>query len=113
MRALYLRRRAALLEGLARHCDGLLTVHNADAGLHVSTLLPDGVDDLDIVARMTARRLTASPLSACYAGDLRRNGLLLGFGGANEMALEEATRTLGEVLREAVRTRLVGESQVV
>jgi GntR family transcriptional regulator/MocR family aminotransferase len=102
MRAVYLRRREALLDGLARHCDGVLAVHNADAGLHVATLLPDGVDDVEVVRRMTERGLTATALSTCYAGDARRSGLLLGFGGSDERALEAATRTLGEVLRSGI-----------
>ncbi len=98
-RGVYLRRRQALLDGLARHCGGVLAVHNADAGLHVATLLPEGVDDVEVVRRMTERGLTATALSTCYAGDARRSGLLLGFGGSDEGALEAATRVLGEVLR--------------
>ncbi len=42
MRGIYRARRDALLTGLARHCGDLLTVHNADAGLHVAALLPHG-----------------------------------------------------------------------
>ena len=99
MRGIYLRRREALLDGLARHCDGALTVLNADAGLHVATLLPDGVDDVSVLQRMTARGLTAMALSTCYVGKRRRNGLLLGFGGFDERTLVAATRTLGDVLR--------------
>lgn len=103
MRALYLRRREALLDGLARHCDGRLVVHNADAGLHVATLLPMGVDDVDVVTRMAEHGLTATALSTCYAGSSRRSGLLLGFGGSSERRIAAATRTLGEVLRVAVK----------
>jgi len=100
MRAVYLRRRQALLDGLARHCGGLLAVHNADAGLHVATLLPDGVDDVEVVRRMAARGLAATALSTCYACGARRTGLLLGFGGSGEEAIEAATRTVGQVLRD-------------
>ncbi|HEX8298583.1 MAG TPA: PLP-dependent aminotransferase family protein, partial [Rubricoccaceae bacterium] len=46
MRGVYLRRRATLLDGLEQHCGGRLAVHNADAGLHVATFLPGGVDDV-------------------------------------------------------------------
>jgi GntR family transcriptional regulator / MocR family aminotransferase len=102
MRALYLRRRAALLDGLARHCDGRLVVHNADAGLHATTFLPAGVRDIDVVERMTALGLTATALSTCYAGSVRRSGLLLGFGGSTESRIARATRTLGEILHEFV-----------
>jgi GntR family transcriptional regulator/MocR family aminotransferase len=101
MRGVYLKRRDALLSGLARHCGDRLTVYNTDAGLHVAVLLPAGLDDVDVVRRMAARGLTATALSTCYAGTARRSGLLLGFGGSTERRLLEATRVLGEVLREA------------
>jgi GntR family transcriptional regulator/MocR family aminotransferase len=99
MRTVYLRRRQALLDSLARHCDGVLAVHNADAGLHVATLLPDGVDDVEVVRRMAERGLAGTALSTCYAGEARRSGLLLGFGGSDEGTLAAATQTLGEILR--------------
>ena len=83
MRGVYLSRRDALLAGLARHCGDRVSVHNADAGLHVAVLLAGGLDDRDVVRRMAARGLTATPLSSCYAGTAGRSGLLLGFGGFN------------------------------
>jgi GntR family transcriptional regulator/MocR family aminotransferase len=98
MRGVYLRRRDALLDGLGRYCAGMLTVHNADAGLHIATTLPRGVDDVVVLQRMTARGLTAMTLSRCYLGRARRSGLLLGFGGFDERTLIAATRTLGDVL---------------
>jgi GntR family transcriptional regulator/MocR family aminotransferase len=101
MRGVYLARREALLTGLTRHCGDRLTVHNADAGLHVAALLSGGVSDQEVIRRMAARGLTATALSTCYAGKGSRYGLLLGFGGANERRLLEATRVLGEVLRES------------
>ena len=102
MRARYRLRRDALLEGLDRHCEDLLSVPNADAGLHVTGLLPEGVDDAEVIRRMAPRGLTATPLSACYAGNQRRSGLLLGFGGSTERSLSAATRVLGAILRESV-----------
>ncbi len=103
MRGLYRARRDALLDGLDRHCRRWITVHNADAGLHAAVLLPDGMDDQDVVRRMEARGLTATALSTCYAGTARRSGLLLGFGGSTERRLTEATRTLARVLDDAGR----------
>jgi GntR family transcriptional regulator/MocR family aminotransferase len=101
MRTRYQSRRKALLAGLAKHCEGLLTIYNADAGLHISTLLPEGVDDVAVVRRMMERGLMAEPLSACYAGPEKRSGLLLGFGGWSERRLMDATGVLGEILRES------------
>ena len=51
-------------------------------------------------AAWTARGLTATPLSSCYAGGGGggRSGLLLGFGGSTERRLLEATRVLGQIL---------------
>ncbi len=101
MRGVYHERRNALLTGLARHCGRRITVLNADAGLHVAVLLAAGLDDRDVVRRMAARGLTATALSTCYAGTAGRSGLLLGFGGSTERRLLEATRVLGEVLRDS------------
>ena len=99
MRGVYLERRDALLTGLARHCGDRLAVYNADAGLHVAMLLSAELDDRDVVQRMAERGLAATALSTCYAGTLRRNGLLLGFGGSTPRRVTEATQALGEVVR--------------
>lgn len=105
MRGVYLARRDALLTGLARHCGDRLTVHNADAGLHVAVGLSAGLDDGDVVERMAGRGLTATALSACYLGTSRQRGLLLGFGGSTERRLFDATRLLAEVLRDSAARR--------
>lgn len=65
MRGVYLARREALLTGLARHGRDRLTVHNADAGLHVAVLLRAGRRDEEVVRGMAARGLTATALSSC------------------------------------------------
>jgi len=100
MRNAYMDRRDALLRGLTRHCGSLLTIHNADAGLHVTVLLRDGMDDQDFVARLRRRGLAAVSLSTSYLGPARQQGLLLGFGCATPLRLLDSTRVLGELLRE-------------
>jgi GntR family transcriptional regulator/MocR family aminotransferase len=99
MRGISRDRRDALLAGLAQHCDGLLMVQDADAGLHLCTLLPRDVTDTAVVARLMERRLAATALSGCYLTKRRETGLLLGFAGADTKVLGAATRTLGELLR--------------
>lgn len=98
MRALYEKRRDALVRGLREHAGGLVP-HNSDAGLHVSAFLPDGVDDRAVVAEAARHGVEATALSTCYFGEQPRSGLVLGFGGASERRILAACRTLGEVLR--------------
>jgi GntR family transcriptional regulator/MocR family aminotransferase len=102
MRLVYEQRRDALLKGLATHCDGLLTVHNADAGLQIAAFFPQGLSDADVVARMDERSLMATRLSTSYIGPKRRQGLLLGFGGWDERRIAAASRILGELLEHLV-----------
>ena len=100
MRSAYLERRNALLRGLAGHCGELLQVHNSDAGLHLAVLLRDGFDDQEVAARLGRRGIATLALSGSYMGPNRKQGLLLGFGCAEPRRLLEATRILGDVLRE-------------
>ena len=100
MRNAYMSRRDALLRGLARHCGDLLEVHNADAGLHVTVLLRDGIDDRTVMAALVRRGLAAHSLSNSYLGSVRRHGLLLGFGCSTPQRLFESTRVLAETLRD-------------
>jgi len=100
MRALYHGRRDALVESLRRHLDDVLTVEHAEAGLHLSAFLADGLDDLRVVRGAEERGLFATALSKCYAGSSPRSGLILGFGAADERATDRAVRTLAAVIRE-------------
>ena len=99
MRNAYMERRDALLRGLARHCGDELTIHNSDAGLHVTVLLRKGIDDQNLVARLRSRGLAAIPLSNSYLGTARQQGLLLGFGCATPSRILDSTRVLGEMLQ--------------
>ncbi|HEX9460470.1 MAG TPA: PLP-dependent aminotransferase family protein [Thermoanaerobaculia bacterium] len=102
MRALYENRRDALVRGLRKHAGGLVP-HNIDAGLHIATFLPEGMDDRTVVREAALRGLDAIALSSCYAGPRTRSGLVLGFGGASERRIAMACRTLGEVLDDVMR----------
>jgi GntR family transcriptional regulator/MocR family aminotransferase len=97
MRALYQKRRDALVRGLREHTD--LEPHNSDAGLHVALFLPRGVDDRTVVRELSSRGIEATALSTCYVGKRKRNGLVLGFGGASERRINAACKILGDVLR--------------
>jgi GntR family transcriptional regulator / MocR family aminotransferase len=101
MRSAYLERRDAVLAGLAQHSGELVQVHNSDAGLHVTVVLREGLEDRDVAARLGRRGVATLTLSNAYVGATRRQGLLLGFGCAEPAKLLDATRILGDVLRES------------
>jgi GntR family transcriptional regulator/MocR family aminotransferase len=105
MRIIYHSRRDAMLEGLERHCSGLLEVRNADAGLHLAAVLANGLRDADVIRAMAERELRGFPLSPTYLGSRAKQGLLLGFGGSDESQIATATKTLGKVLQASARAR--------
>jgi GntR family transcriptional regulator/MocR family aminotransferase len=100
MRVTYLNRRNALLKAVDQHLGKFLTPYNTDAGLHLTAFLPDGFNDYEIVRKAAARGISATALSTCYAARHSRNGLILGFGGANERRIRTAVQTLASVIEE-------------
>jgi GntR family transcriptional regulator/MocR family aminotransferase len=102
MRTIYLARRNCLLESLRRHAGDVLTIGNADAGLHLPAFLPPGVDDRQVVGAAKERGISAMALSECYRGPGSRSGLILGFGGADEGLIDGAVKTMAEVIRDVM-----------
>ena len=92
--------RNALVEEIRAQLGDLLTVHSAEAGMHLTAFLPPAVDDRALLRRAATRGITATALSSCYAGPRSRNGLVLGFGGSDQRRLAEAVATLATVIRE-------------
>lgn len=97
MRRTYLIRRNALLESLRKHSGERLKPYNADAGLHLCVFLPAGVNDSEAVRRCMKHGISTTPLSSCYASNPRQ-GLILGFGGADERQIDAAAQTLCRVI---------------
>jgi GntR family transcriptional regulator/MocR family aminotransferase len=99
LRPIYRRRRDTLLASLARHLPELVTT-GAAAGLHVLAWLPDGADEAGITAAaeeagiaisgLTPRRVAPGP-----------PGLIFGYGGIAESAIERGVALLAEVIRRA------------
>jgi GntR family transcriptional regulator / MocR family aminotransferase len=102
MRAVYLARRDAMIEAIEQHAGDVLTVGNADAGLHLVAFLPDGADDKAVARAATQQGMFPTALSTCYANAAPRPGLIIGFGGLDECALAGAVRRLGDVIRDTV-----------
>jgi GntR family transcriptional regulator/MocR family aminotransferase len=101
MRAIYLARRDALIAAIHEYAADVLLVGNTDAGLHLVTFLPEGVDDQEVVRQAAQRGLFPMALSTCYATSASRSGLIIGFGGSHERVLMSAIRILGGIIRSS------------
>ena len=101
MRAIYLKRRDALVEEIRRRLGDTLTIVNADAGMHLTAWLPAHIDDREVVRGAARRGISAIALSTCYAGKAAKPGLVLGFGGTPEEAVGWAVECLAEAIAEA------------
>src|SRR6185312_13163417 len=84
MRVLYAARRAALQAAIQRHLPGTLQVVGAEAGMQLTALLPPDVDDVALSLRAAQAGVSVRPLSPCYRGDVKRSGLILGYGSVDE-----------------------------
>ncbi|HMR30800.1 MAG TPA: PLP-dependent aminotransferase family protein [Geminicoccaceae bacterium] len=97
-------RRAALLAALSARLGGMVTVSGADAGLHLVVWLdrvPCAREDA-LVARARAAGLGLHPVTPlyapCSAGRPDAAGLVMGYAGLDERAIDHGVRILREVL---------------
>ncbi|MCP1374674.1 PLP-dependent aminotransferase family protein [Dyella lutea] len=98
MRALYALRREALVEAIDHHLPGRLQVVGAEAGMQLTCLLPDVTDDVALSRRAREVGVSIRPLSPCYHGAAPRPGMILGYGGIDEAAIEDGIRRLKRCL---------------
>jgi GntR family transcriptional regulator/MocR family aminotransferase len=98
MRLLYRERRSALVAARG-HELGDLTIHGAEAGMHLVATLPPGLRDRPTAERAAKDGLWVMPLSSTYLGAAQRQGFILGFGSTDATRMREAARRLKRVLR--------------
>jgi GntR family transcriptional regulator/MocR family aminotransferase len=101
MRAVYLRRRDAVIAAVREHAADVMTIGNTDAGLHLLALIDGSIDDRALARTAAQHDLFPVALSALYASAPSRSGLILGFGGSEESVLAEGVRTLAGLIRES------------
>jgi GntR family transcriptional regulator / MocR family aminotransferase len=99
MRRRYQRRREALMEALARHLPQA-RVEEGSAGLYELAELPEGVDEAALVSAAAARGVGVEGLALHRFRPDEPPGLVLGFGGMPEPAIERSARLLAEALAE-------------
>jgi GntR family transcriptional regulator/MocR family aminotransferase len=59
-------------------------------------------DDRAVVAAAAKEGIALAPLSACYAGRGRRQGLILGYAGTPEDRIDSGCATVARVLRRVL-----------
>jgi GntR family transcriptional regulator / MocR family aminotransferase len=99
MRGRYLRRRDALIETLAKHLPQI-RVEEGSAGLYELALLPEDVDEAALVNAAAERGVGLEGLALHRFGPSGPPGLVLGFAGLPEPALEQSIRHVATALAE-------------
>lgn len=99
MRPFYRRRRDALLSALAEHLPGLQPV-GISAGLHVFCWLPADLPQELIRERALARGVEFHDFAPYRLDPTLPDGLILGYGAADEDAIRAGVAIIGEIVRE-------------
>lgn len=102
MRRLYDERRRMLVDALREALGDLAAFTDHQAGMLIALNLPEGVDDRAIAAEAAARGLGPLALSAYYANDPVKPGLVLGFCAFEPAEIKAATAPLAEIIRRHV-----------
>jgi GntR family transcriptional regulator/MocR family aminotransferase len=99
MRVTYARRRAALVEALARDAPGVRLTGLA-AGFHAVAHLPEGLDEARVVAAAHDRSVGLYGMSAFRAGRVTvPPQVVLGFGNLGERSIRSGIAAVGDLLR--------------
>jgi len=93
-----------LLKAAAAEIGGNLKLEAADAGMHLTGILPAGADDAAISSAAAEGGVETVPLSSCYLGDDRLSGLLLGYTGVRPPLIWRGARDLGDLLKSSLRS---------
>ena len=98
-RRAYARRQAVLLAALDAQARGLLRAEAEPSGMHViADILDPRLSDREAAGRAEASGITARALSSFYSGEATRQGLVLGYAGFAEDAIEAGVKTLVRAL---------------
>jgi len=106
MRMLYMERCKTLTEALEVEMGGLFEVLNAEAGMHLTGLLPPGMDDVEVSRRAAEIELQITPLSTRYIEAPSRGGLILGYGVADTAQIRSGVRQLAQIVRSVAKDAL-------
>jgi len=103
LRALYRRRRDAMLEALAEYFPAEAEWTRPAGGLFIWATLPAYIDTTDLLARALRDHVAFVPGRAAFLDGRGGASMRLNFSGARESELEEGVRRIGKVVNEQVR----------
>jgi GntR family transcriptional regulator/MocR family aminotransferase len=104
VRGVHAERRACVIDALARHVPPHLAwLQPSDQGMHLVMWLASGIDDRQMVKDAVAAGVALRAVSPLYAQENGPAGLILGFGGFSDQAIDAAASKLGAILRTAGR----------
>jgi len=104
MRNLYRTRQEMLRDACARHLGSALEVERASSGLQTVAWLKPDQDDRRVAREAQSLGVEVAPLSRFCLQHPRRPALVLGFGGFNELEIDDAARRLAQVLQTTAQT---------
>ena len=105
MRHLYKQRREWLLRALARDFGEWLEVVPSLYGMHVGVLARAGIDADPLADGLARRHVRLHSLRRYFLGTQTRQGLVFGFGTADQAQLRMALHALRDILRQPARNR--------
>ncbi|MFS8931365.1 PLP-dependent aminotransferase family protein [Cupriavidus taiwanensis] len=100
VRGVHAERRAFVIETLERFiAPDLAWLQPSDQGMHLVLWLAEGLDDREVATLGREAGVALRPVSSMYGGSRRPSGLVLGFSGFEDKAIEDAARKLAEILK--------------
>ena len=97
-RQTYRERHAALVAAIREMLPPRFEMAGSDTGMHLTLLLPEGMDDVALTRRAATAGISVRPLSICYLKQPKRVGLILGYGGAGLRQIRTGVATLRQLL---------------
>ncbi|HEX4807763.1 MAG TPA: PLP-dependent aminotransferase family protein, partial [Bryobacteraceae bacterium] len=95
---LYAERLATLMEGAKQHLDGLLEISNVRAGLYTIGYLKNEMTSRQAERLAAAQGLEVLAVDRCTLRRPDPKALLLGFGGFDELAIQQGFIRLAKAL---------------
>jgi len=101
MRRIHASRRRKLIAALAPGEPNLFRIEAPPAGLSLLLALPEGQSDTHLASVLAEADIEVHPLSTLFTKLTPRQGLILGFSGFDEAALENSATALIKILKQS------------